>query len=73
MAVFIKYNGVSFNADWVKTKSLKEFSEHEKHHGFTAEQYREIHEICTGKKGRRTKPEPEVPAEPPAPSEETDS
>jgi hypothetical protein len=49
MSKFIKYNGVAFNADWVRTKSLKEFSEHEKHHGFAPEQYKEVHDICTGK------------------------
>ena len=49
MSQFIKYNGVAFNADWVKSKTLKEFSEHEKHHGFTPEQYKEVHDMCTGK------------------------
>lgn len=41
---------LAFNKAWVASKTLKEFSDHEKHHGLSAEQYKEIHDICTGKK-----------------------
>jgi hypothetical protein len=49
MAEFITYEGIGFNKNWVASKSLKEFSEHEKHHGLSPEQYKEVHDLCTGK------------------------
>ncbi len=60
---WVKFNSVAFNADWVKTKTLKEFSEHEKHHGFTPEQYKEAYELCKNGEKKADKPAAEKPAE----------
>ena len=43
----IVYNGVTFYKDAVSKMSLKEFAEHEKHHGFTPDQYKEIHQLAS--------------------------
>lgn len=48
MAKFIQYEGISFNADWVKTKSFEEFFDHEKHHGLSEEKMREIYDAIVG-------------------------
>ena len=58
MAVFINYNGVHFNAEEAAAKSVKEFIEHEKHHGCTPDQYKEIHALCGGKKSVEKKEAP---------------
>lgn len=60
---WVKYNGIAFNKEWVASKSLKDFSEHEKHHGLKPEQYKEVHDICTGKaKPEEPKAEPKEDA-----------
>jgi len=41
--------GAAFNYEWAAKKSLAEFKEHEKHHGFTDEQFKEIHDACVAK------------------------
>lgn len=47
-SAFVKYEGISFNRAWVASKTLKEFSEHEKHHNLTPAQYKEVWDICKG-------------------------
>jgi|JI6StandDraft_1071083.scaffolds.fasta_scaffold1162481_1 hypothetical protein len=49
-------NGVSFNDDWVKTKSLKQFIEHEKHHGLSDEVMKEYYETVVPPKKIIEKP-----------------
>lgn len=45
----VTYDHVTFNADWVASKTLEEFSEHEKHHGLTPTQLKEVHQLCKEK------------------------
>lgn len=40
------YNHVAFNSEWVASKKFSEFVEHEKHHGFTPEQMKDIYSLC---------------------------
>lgn len=40
---------ISFNRESVRKKTLKKFSEDNEHHGLTPEQYKEVHDLCTGK------------------------
>ena len=47
--MWIKYEGILFNKEWVASKTLKEFSEHEKHHNLSPEQYKEVYKLCGGK------------------------
>lgn len=37
---------IKFNLDWVASKTLREFMEHERHHGLTDKQYKDIHAAC---------------------------
>lgn len=61
MSKKVTYEGINFNAGWAATKSVKEFVEHEKHHGLSKEQLTEAHNLCkTAVKG-------EVAAADPAP------
>lgn len=50
MAQFIPFSGngfsIFFDAELAVKKTLKEFIAHEKHHGLTDEQYKEIHDLC---------------------------
>lgn len=46
MDQFLTYQGVSFNATNAAGKKLSEFADHEKHHGFTREQFKELHDAC---------------------------
>ena len=52
---------IKFNKEWVASKTLKEFTEHEKHHGLTPAQYKEVHDLAKGKVSRPVK---QAPAEP---------
>lgn len=59
---------IRFNRDWVASKTLKEFAEHEKHHGLSQAQYKEVHDLAKGKVSRPAK---QAPAEPdPGPADE---
>lgn len=49
MTNWITYEGVAFNADWVKSKTFSQFAKHEGHHGFSQEQLREVYGLCGGK------------------------
>ena len=40
---------VAFNTQWVASKSLEEFSEHEKHHELSEAQYQEVWDCCREK------------------------
>jgi len=42
----VNYAGVNFNADWAASKPMKDFIEHEKHHGLSKEQLTEAHNLC---------------------------
>jgi hypothetical protein len=55
MPKFVKLEGVAFNTGWMKTKTLKEFIDHEKHHGIPPEKMKEFYESVT-------KPAAEKPA-----------
>lgn len=61
---WIKWTGggktIAFNKTANGAKSFADFAEHEKHHGLTTEQLREIHQLCGGK-AKKPKP-PESPA-----------
>ena len=43
---WIAFGFARFNAEWVASVTLAQFIEHEKHHGLTAEQMKEIHETA---------------------------
>lgn len=47
---FIKFHfgdkEIAFNAEFAASKTLAEFKEHEKHHGLTHKQYKEVHDAC---------------------------
>lgn len=58
MAEFITYEGIAFNKEWVASKTLKAFSEHEAHHGLSAEQLKEVHEMCGGKSSKKKEEKP---------------
>lgn len=45
----MKYEGVNFNSEWVAQQSFKDFAEHEKHHGLTDKQMKEVHKLCIEK------------------------
>lgn len=46
MAKKVTYEGITINADWAASKDVKEFVEHEKHHGLTDAQLKEAHKLC---------------------------
>lgn len=62
--MWVKYNGIAFNAAWVASKSLREFMDHEKHHGLSREQFKEVHKLC-----RAAVQAPEPAEEVPGPEE----
>lgn len=37
---------IIFNDKWVASQSFEAFAEHEKHHGLSKEQLKEIYDIC---------------------------
>lgn len=43
------FNRIDFNEDWVKTKTLPDFIAHEKHHGLSDEQMKEVFELIVPK------------------------
>lgn len=55
MPKFISYQGIGFNQESAASKTFAEFSKHEKHHGLSDEQLKEIWDVAKGKK--------EMPAE----------
>jgi hypothetical protein len=47
--MMIMFEGkVAFNVEWVASKTLKAFCDHEKHHGLSKEQMKEIYDVCVG-------------------------
>lgn len=50
MAQIIPFSGngftIFFDAELAAKKTLKEFIAHEKHHGLTDDQYKEVHDLC---------------------------
>ena len=52
---FIKFEGILFNKEWVASKTLKEVIEHEKHHGLSDEQMKELYGLCKGKQKKEEK------------------
>lgn len=71
MANFVRFTArditVGFNADWMATKTEKEFVDHESHHGFTKEELKKAYRAITGKK---VKSEPVKEEETPEPAPE---
>lgn len=49
MPTWVKYEGVAFNKEWVASKTFKQFCDHEKHHGLSEDQMREVYNICKAK------------------------
>ena len=47
--MFILYQNIWFNYKLAAGKTLQEFIKHEKHHGLTEEQYKEVHDLCVKK------------------------
>lgn len=49
----MKYEGINFNTDWVRTTTLDQFIDHEKHHFVNdpkgTEKLTEIHGLINGK------------------------
>lgn len=45
----MNYNGVSFNENWAKTKTVEEFIAHEGHHGLTDKQLKEAYYLMCPK------------------------
>ena len=43
------FNKIDFNEGWVKTKTLAEFIAHEKHHGLSDAQLKEVYELIVPK------------------------
>jgi hypothetical protein len=43
------YNGVSFNEDWAKTKTVEEFVAHESHHDLSEKQLKEAYYLMNPK------------------------
>lgn len=42
----VTFEGVTFNADWAAGLTEKEFVKHEAHHGLSAEQLKQAHNLC---------------------------
>lgn len=55
MATWVTYNTIAFNAEINAEKSLQAFSEHEAHHGLSAEEIKEIHTLCKKAVGKQVK------------------
>lgn len=47
---------INFNSEWVASQTLEEFQEHEKHHGLSKDQLKEVHNACKKEAGKK-KPE----------------
>lgn len=45
----MNYNGISFNENWAKTKTVEEFIAHESHHGLTDKQLKEAYYLMCPK------------------------
>ena len=60
----IRYKNVIFAAEINAAKTFTAFCEHEKHHGFTKEEMKPIHEACkaAAKKVKQAEPETDRPA-----------
>ena len=41
----MKFNEIDFNEAWMKTKTLAEFKEHEKHHNLSDKQLEEVYHL----------------------------
>lgn len=42
----MKYEGVDFNSKWAASQKVDDFVNHEKHHGLTEAQLKEVHALC---------------------------
>lgn len=40
---------IMFNEQFAASKSLEDFIKHEKHHGLTDDQFKEVYELCVKK------------------------
>jgi hypothetical protein len=50
----VVFEGIGFNKELAAAKSLKDFIEHERHHGLSDDQLKEVHKLCGGKsKGKK--------------------
>jgi hypothetical protein len=52
--MFIKFENIFWNKEWIASKTYDEFFNHEKHHGLSKEKMMELYETCTGKKSEVT-------------------
>lgn len=52
--MFIFFEGINFNVEWVKGKTFKQFCEHEKHHGLSKEKMKEFYDCCKKKDEKKT-------------------
>jgi hypothetical protein len=43
------YEGINFNEEWAKGKTVAEFVEHEKHHGLSEKQLKEAYKLMVPK------------------------
>jgi len=41
----VKFNHIDFNGEWASTKTVEAFIEHEKHHGLSEQELRDIHAL----------------------------
>jgi DNA-binding transcriptional regulator YhcF (GntR family) len=39
-------NAIHFNSEWVASKTLQEFIEHESHHGLSEKQLKDVYKKC---------------------------
>ncbi len=60
---FVAFEGVSFNSEWMKTKTFAEFFEHEKHHGISREKMKEFYDSIKNPKPAEVKAAEEKPVE----------
>jgi len=49
------YNGINFNEAHWKKKTEAEFVAHEKHHGLSEDQLKEVHALMNAKSGKKEK------------------
>ncbi len=47
------FNGISFNKEWVASKTLREFMIHEKHHLLSEGDMHEVYNLCRGKETQK--------------------
>jgi hypothetical protein len=45
----MQYKGIGFNSEWVASKSLSEFKEHEQYHGLNDAELKQVHQLCKQK------------------------